>query len=396
MRAGAGAWSRSAARVPCSSRTIAVTSVYGLAPGTYYVSALAGAFAEQAETGGFAPTYYPGTTDVASAQPVKLALGQQLDLTFPLVPARMARISGRVIDASGKPVSRATLTLSTSDRLGVSVFNITRGRAEADGTFVFRNVPPGGFTLQAFGAQVAAAGNLGAAEFGWLPITVDGEDQNGLTVEVSAGSSLKGRFTTEDLSVPFDPKAAGVRVSAFPIEFDSAPVGGGPSPFTLNEDGTFELLNLSGRRVLRVSTRSQEWALSRITRQGRDITDEIIEFTDGDIGDVEVVLTNRVTSIGGAVSDEKGNRISDYAVVVFATDAAKWTDRSRFIALGRPDQDGTFTVRGLPPDEYFAVALTGTQGSEWQDPDFLKVLQDRATRFFLGEGEQKNLALTLR
>ena len=58
-----------------------------------------------------------------------------------------------------------------------------------------------------------------------------------------------------------------------------------------------------------------------------------------------------------------------YVVVIFATDPAKWTDRSRFVALGRSSQDGSFMIRGLPPDEYFAVAPPATQGSEWQDPD---------------------------
>jgi len=368
--------------------------IHGLSPGTYYVSALSGAFAAQAETGGFAPTYYPGTADVTTAQPVRLALGQQLELTFPLVPARMARLSGRVVDAAGEPVSRATLTISTSDRLGISDFNITRGVTEPDGTFVFRNVPPGSFTLQAFGAQVSTAGNLGASEFGWLPLVVDGSDQQGLTIRVAPGPSLKGRVTVDDLSQPFDAKAAGVRVTALPVQFDSAPVGGGPPPYTLDEDGTFEVKNMSGRRVIRVSVQSPDWMLSRITRQSRDITDEPVDFGKGEIGDIEVVLTNRVTSITGTVADAEANPLSEYGVVVFATDPAKWTDRSRFVALGRPSQDASFMIRGLPPDEYFAVALPATQGSEWQDPDVLTMLQEGATRFFLGEGEQK--ALTLR
>ena len=37
--------------------------------GTYYVSALSGAFAAQAETGGFAPTYYPGAADFPPPRP---------------------------------------------------------------------------------------------------------------------------------------------------------------------------------------------------------------------------------------------------------------------------------------------------------------------------------------
>jgi hypothetical protein len=369
--------------------------VYGLAPGTYYVSALSGAFAAQAETGGFAPTYYPGTADLMTAKPVRLDTGQELDLTFPLVPARMARLSGRVVNATGEPVARATLTLSTSDRLGLSDFNITRGVTEPDGTFVFHNVPPGSFALQGYGAQVSSAGNLGASEFGWLPMVVDGNDQADLVLRVAQGPSLKGRVSLDDPSTAFNARAAGVLVTAVPVEFDSAPVGGGPPPYTIADDGVFEVKNMSGRRIIRVSVQNPGWMLKRITRQSRDITDEPMDFSKGEIAEIEVVLTNRVTSITGAVADAEGNRVTDYSVVFFATDPAKWTVRSRFIALGRPSQDGSFIVRGLPPDEYFAVALRSTQGTEWQDPEWLNAIQEPAARFFLGDGEQKTLALRL-
>jgi hypothetical protein len=372
--------------------------VFGLAPGTYYVTALSGAFAAQAETGGFAPTHYPGTADVMAATPVALGAGQHLDLTFPLVPARMARIAGRVVDSSGAPVARGTLMLSTADRLGISDFNITRGVTETDGTFVFRNVPPGTYSLQGYGAQVVPnAGNLGASEFGSLPLVIDGNDQGSLLLRVAKGPSLKGRVLVEDpTSTPFNPRTAGFNVSAIPVEFDSAPVGGGPAPSTVNEDGTFEVMNMSGRRILRAGTRAPGWMVKRITRLGRDITDEPVDFTRGEVADVEVLLTDRVPVITGNVTDEQGKGAHGYSVVVFATDPSKWTDRSRFIALGRPSQDGSFSVRALPPDEYFAVALPATQGSEWQDPDFLKALEEGATRFFLGEGERKALTLRLR
>jgi hypothetical protein len=366
--------------------------LHGLPPGAYYVSGLSGAFAEQAETGGFAPTYYPGTPDLSAATPVRLALGQELTIAFQLTPARMARISGRVVDATGAP-TRASVFLSSADSAGLSEFFVTRGESDPDGSFVFRNVPPGRFTLQAYGAQVVAgAGNLGASQFGWRPLVVDGEDQQGLTIRVAAGPSLTGRVGTDDVQgTPLDPRD--VRVTALPVQFDSAPVGGGPPPFSIEEDGRFEVKNLSGHRVIRVSVRSPAWMLKRITRMGRDITDEPVDFTKGDVDGVEVILTSRVTSVSGRVTDEKANPVSDYAVLVFAADRSKWTDRSRFIALGRPTQDGSFRIAGLPPDDYFAIALPAVQGSQWQDPDFLRTLEEVATRFLLGDGEAKTLTL---
>lgn len=162
--------------------------LHGLSPGTYYVSALSGVFAEQAETGGFAPTYYPGTSDISGAQPIKLGLGQEImNLSFALTPARMARISGRVIDERGNPV-RGTLSLHVADSTGLTDFFMARGISNPDGSFVFRNVPPGNFTLQGFGSPPPGGPqNLGAAPFGWLPLVVDGNDQATLLLRVAFG-----------------------------------------------------------------------------------------------------------------------------------------------------------------------------------------------------------------
>lgn len=371
--------------------------IHGLAPGTYYLSVLAGVFAEQSEAGGFAPTYYPGTTNLSSALPLTIEVGQEItNLTFPLTPARMARISGRAVDEEGDPIASATLLLATADRSGISDFFVTRAQGNLDGTFVLRNVPPGLFTLQGFGRPPAEGpGNLAAAPFGSLPLIVAGVDQADLVLRITTGPSLRGRIVSEDPAVPLaDPTS--VRVSSFAVKFNTAPVGGGPSPYEVKEDGTFELKNLFGYRVVRVSVRDPDWMLRRVTHQGRDITDEAIDFTaKSDVTDVEVVVTNRVTAIEGTVTDERGEPVTNYSVIVFATDASKWGDRSRFVATARPSQDGTFVVRGLPPDEYYAVALPVAVGTEWQDPNYLKTLQDRAMRFFLGDGEQKKLSVRM-
>jgi hypothetical protein len=230
--------------------------------------------------------------------------------------------------------------------------------------------------------------------FGWLPLNIGETSLDDLVLRVTDGSTLRGRVVLDDTGVP-PPAAETIRVTAMPVEFDSAPIGGGPPPSETRDDLTFEVRKLSGLRRIFVNVASPNWALKKITVNGIDVTDSPVDFRTKDVDDVEAVLTPKVSRLSGTVSDDRGT-ISDYAVVVFASDPTKWTDRSRFVVMARPTQQGRFELRGLPPDEYLAIALPGLTGQEWTDPDFLQQLRSQATTFLLGEGESRTLDLKLK
>ena len=66
---------------------------------------------------GYASTYYPGTPNVAEAQRITLAAGQESpSADFALVAVRLAKVSGIVIGSDGKPLEGAAV----SDRPGQS------------------------------------------------------------------------------------------------------------------------------------------------------------------------------------------------------------------------------------------------------------------------------------
>jgi hypothetical protein len=106
-------------------------------------------------------------------------------------------------------------------------------------------------------------------------------------------------------------------------------------------------------------------------------------------------LTQRLTSVSGGVSDARGGVVLDATVIVFADDPEKWGPHSRFIESARPDQKGRFTVRGLPPGRYVAIAVGYLQPGEEQDPDLLEAWRKDATPFTLSDGETHELALRL-
>ena len=130
-------------------------------------------------------------------------------------------------------------------------------------------------------------------------------------------------------------------------------------------------------------------------RDGFDVTDASINFKGGDVEGIEVVLTQQTTDLAGTVADGLGAPIKDYVVMVFAEEAAHWAPPTRFIRTARPDQDGRFSIRGLPPARYVAVALEYADPTNDRTTERLELLKTIGTSFSLEAGESKSLDLTL-
>jgi hypothetical protein len=83
----------------------------------------------------------------------------------------------------------------------------------------------------------------------------------------------------------------------------------------------------------------------------------------------------------------------DASVVIFPRDPDKWTMRARSIEAARPDQQGRFSIVGLPAGQYLAIAVDYLEEGEERDPDLLKEWARLATSFTLGDGETRTVNL---
>jgi hypothetical protein len=81
--------------------------------------------------------------------------------------------------------------------------------------------------------------------------------------------------------------------------------------------------------------------------------------------------------------------------VVFAEDASLWAFPTRFVRTARANEQGQFTIRGLPAAGYLAAAVSYIEDGESQDPEFLERLRESAARVTVREGETRTLALRL-
>ena len=364
--------------------------IINMPPGEYYLVAVAGPFAGPNDPAGFALTYFPGTAVPMEAKSVRLELGEDLaGVVFRLTPTPTTTISG-VVTHDGKPVAASLRFLATVDG-DVRSLIMANAATGPDGAFRFRNVAPGTYVLQAYARVVGPGpGNLAAQTFGYLTVNVPdtGGAITGLELKIPPGPSARGRIVFEgDAPLP-----RRVIVSPTPVTFASSPVGGGPPNSVTREDWTFEVVNMSGLRQVRASTSPAGWLLKKVTLNGADITDQPIDFSKGDVDGIEITLSSRGPVLNGSVTDA-GTPSVNCTVVVYANDATKWTFPSRYFAQVRPDPQGRFSIIGLPPGDYLALALPTVQGTDWQDPEFLKQHLGVATHTSLVEGGTQTIAL---
>lgn len=369
---------------------------YGLYPGEHWVRAtgrVPGEPAAAASTGRvYAPTYYPGTTSVGEAQRISVTAGREVEVTLPLVVTRPARIEGtvRASDGSTGPTSVFLFAQSygtTSTGTSRNMFPLF------DGRFALSNVMPGTYWIDV--TPVSA----GKQEFASQPITVSGDDVTGLTVVTSSGTVVRGRIVFDGGGPP------DLRPNATVVVPTVIGHGNGGRA-RLNADWTFEISNvlspiLLGVRFTNPQVPSQRvssigWSVKSVLAGGKDVTDKPLEVAGlNEIRDVQIVLTSKQTSISGRLKDQQGNSSSTGSVVLFPEARDLWTLQSRWIAAARPDQNGAYTVQGLPPGRYLAAAVESLEVGEERDIAVLARLAASATAVTLIEDQALTIDLTV-
>ena len=165
---------------------------------------------------------------------------------------------------------------------------------------------------------------------------------------------------------------ARMRVLVRSLSEEGAPVG---PPNGLNatsgrprEDWTFTIQALHGPARLRLDA-PDDWAIKAIFQDGVDVTDRVFDLKGGEtLDDIQLVVTNKVNSVAGVLTDDKGAPTTDGTILVFANGAEKWSEDSRFVRSARPDQQGKFQIKGLPAGDYLAVAIDYIEDGMWNDP----------------------------
>jgi len=453
--------------------------IFGLAPGDYLVSVPTSALASQdmrpmtmaelqwadkvvaadAAAGGspspnpipapgsgptvaYSPVYYPGTTVPTSATVVTLGPGEErrgVDFALQLVPT--AEISGRVVDAEGRPQRGLSISVRPTNQDGLDLFstllNVT-GRTGTDGTFTVPGVRPGGYTVSvkatlradtdptaaanpADEARQAIAAMMGGAtgftHWASEDVVVAGREVTGMTLTLRPGMTVSGKIVYEATtkSPPADLSKTTLTLATVAADGRADPgaaaaaaiLGSGSVSAKVEADGTFAIGGVSPGKyrlttggglipAAMINAIPGAWTLKSVMAGGRDIADAFIEIKAGtDVSGVVVTFTDLPAELSGTVIDQAGRVTPNFPIIVFSTDRAYWTPASRRVVTARPASDGKFKVTGLPAGEYYVCAVTAVERTEVYDPAFLEPLVPVAFKITIADGEKKTQDLRL-
>ena len=335
------------------------------------------------QTVAYGAVYYPGTSDPTDAALVTVDRGEErtgIDFAMPLNPT--ALVAGRVVGADGQPAANVRLSFGSPG-------GGTMSWSSPDGTFSMPNLLSGQYqiTAQAAGSTVTATSE----------VSVTGRDMTDVVLNLQPRTTIAGRVAVD----------AGVlrRLSDLTtVRVVFSPVQDGPLPIrsSVRADGTFESSIVPASYRLTVSVwhppgspgspgSNDGWTVKSAIVNGRDVSDVPFEIRPNQsVSDVVVTLTDRAAELSGRVLDASGRPAQGYYVVLFSTDPAFRTPGARrFPAPVRSATDGTFRFAGLPPGAYYVAALAELNQSSLSDDGFLVRVAASATVVTLADGEKK-------
>jgi Carboxypeptidase regulatory-like domain len=358
----------------------------------------------------YAPVYYPGGVTRAQAAPVALTPGQEasgLDITLRRVST--ATVAGTLFRLDGGSVADAAVQLTLGDAVAtasdpadaVDPINTT---TRPDGSFVFSRVAPGDYTLTARVLATPAPPSTtpgfaslraqGPRLWAMTTLAVNGVDLSGVTLTLQPPMTVSGRLRFDgDGQAPGDLSQVFVGLRPARGVLSSRSLGSAP-PAPSQADGTFSVTDLvPGRYVMTIAGRllaERDWWPVSAMVDGRDVLDEGLDIAPGvSIPDLEIILTDRHTELGGTLQTADGRPVADVFIVVYSTNRHWWGPASRRVQIRRPGIDGQYVLKDLPPGEYYLAAALDADQEDLEDPAFLEQLVPGSLRLTLAAGEKK-------
>lgn len=386
-------WTREGGRLStvryASTNDLGEFRLYGLPPGRYYIRAALpageafGLHEVRATADGYAPTYYPGVVDPASAAAIEVTQGSESSgINFSLVRRPMFRVRGRVpMAGQGSSSGGVTVLLMARGPL-VQVLALSKSTSvdPSSGSFEFQSVIPGSYMVTAYSV------GEGHQYLARQPIEVTDADVDGIVLELGPGMELRGSVRVEGENRE---SLAGITFFLRPLE----PLPSGGLSARLGTDGRFLFPSVpAGSYALEVSGVPLGLYLKSATMTGQDVLASGLEITPGrQPGELELVLNARGAQLAGVVVNGRQEPAAE-AQILLAPDPGR-PDREYRYKIVHADSSGRFTISGIAPGQYMLYAWENADMTTLLDPDILKLYGAQGVPVSLGENSHVELRL---
>jgi hypothetical protein len=360
--------------------------VFDLLPGHYFAAASysPGIPLENAkESAKYAPSFYPGSNDLAHASSIEVAAGQEISsIDFVLRPSRVVRVRGSVLNGmTGKPAKGASVTLQPAEtaaaQLGLDPLN---GVAGADGSFEIASVPPGSYLA------VATLEDQSRQYFARQNVDVGPAGLDALSLVISPGINVPGRVTYGDKAdTPTSETSVILRSGEdFFTQGRTAP---------LNTDGTFVAKNVSaGMYQVDLRPTCGGCYLKSAKMAGVDVLQGGLDLTAGvPRGELVILVSASAGTVDGTVTN--GDDLPVAGALVALVPEAGHRKEGRLYKESTTDQYGGFNLRGVTPGNYKVFAWDGAQDVTYRDPEFMKSLDGQGTEVHVEENAESAVKL---
>jgi len=321
---------------------------------------------------GFLPTYAPAALSPADATDVTVAGNEErtgVDIAVRAVPTSIVRVDVTTPVDPGVRTSAWLLNDDRSEPGGMSCDSASCG------SFMFRDVPPGTYTV--FAATRSSSGQALADEqklWGRTRVTVGGEPVVRISVSLQTPRSISG-IVAFDMTPRPDLTKTVLTVIALPAaDMRHLSLPNGAPRAKVTPDGRFAIAGVpAGRYHLYIDG---GYHLRSAVVGGQDTLDFPLDFSgDRDVTDAVLAITDKRSELNGTLTDSSGQPALGYSILVAPTDSRYWCrGSSRRIETIPVQLDGRFSVAGLPSGSYQLAVVADPEPGWWVDPEFLRTI----------------------
>lgn len=361
-----------------------------LIPGTYYMVAQAQrpptprAAAEP--NLGYAPSYYPGTPDLASASAIEVRGGQTVQIEFRLRAQPVYEVAGVV---TGIATEQRGANLEFVNRSGDPLAANVRFNPD-DASFSAR-LPSGTYTVRA-----TSFNRQGPASRASATITV-AANVSGIRLPLPPAATIpvvvKTEFTNQPSSADVQGGISKAGYDRKPAQYASVQLTGldGATGVYSTYEAADNIAPLSlrnvepGRYTAQVSPHGP-WYVQSATHGQTDLLREDLVVAQGDASPIEIVLRDDGGSVAGSATSDN---VAVPAVVLAVPERRSTAPQTQYAS------ERGFTINTLAPGDYLLFAFDSVDGLEYTNREALEPYASRATHVTVNSKGTATVTLTL-